>query len=112
MSPTALIEQPDTLQHTTSQHTTSQPTSLAWAPARLDVHHLPEVEAWIEEHRTGGRLVLDCSAVAFIDQAAVEAILSAEQDPERRLRIARPSTAMRITFELLGHSMADELVAA
>ena len=99
---TTLIEQPDT----------SQLTTLAWAPARLDVHHLPDIDAWIEEHRTGGHLVLDCSAVEFIDQAAVEAILSAEQDPERRLRLVRPSTAMRITFELLGHSMAADLVAA
>ena len=99
---TTLIEQPDTSQHTT----------LAWAPARLDVHHLPDIEEWIEEHRAGGHLVLDCSAVAFVDQAAVEAILSAEQDPERGLRLVRPSTAMRITFELLGHSMAEELAAA
>ena len=104
MSPTALIEKPNT----------SQLAVVASAPARLDVHHLPELEAWIGEHGADrvGQLVLDCSAVAFIDQTAVEAILSAEHDPERRLRIARPSTAMRITFELLGHTFADEAVAA
>ena len=101
---TTLIEQPDTSQHTT----------LAWAPARLDVHHLPELDAWIADHTTGGsrELVLDCSAVAFVDQAAIEAILSAERDPQLGLRIARPSTAMRITFELLGHTMDREPVAA
>ena len=104
MSPTALMEKPDTTQH----------AAVAWAPARLDVHHLPELDAWIAEHTTGGtrELVLDCSAVEFVDQAVIEAILSAEHDPARRLRIARPSIAMQITFELLGHSMADELVAA
>lgn len=104
MSTTALIEKPDTTQH----------AAIAWAPARLDVHHLPELDAWIAEHTTGGSrdLVLDCSAVAFVDQTAVEAIRSAEHDPQRRLRIARPSTAMRITFELLGHSLAADLVAA
>lgn len=104
MNPTALMEKPDTV----------QPAAVAWAPARLDVHHLPEFDAWIGAYTTGGirDLVLDCSAVAFIDETAVEAIRSAERDPQRRLRIARPSTAMRITFELLGHTMADELVAA
>jgi anti-anti-sigma regulatory factor len=104
MSPTALMEKPDTTQH----------AAVAWAPARLDVHHLPELDAWMVEQASGGsrELVLDCSAVAFIDETAVETILSAEQDLQRRLRIARPSTAMRITFELLGHTMAGELVAA
>jgi len=104
MSTTALIEKSDTTQH----------AAIAWAPARLDVHHLPELDAWIGEQTTGGirELVLDCSAVAFIDETAVEAIRSAEHDPQRRLRIARPSTAMRITFELLGHSLAADLVAA
>jgi anti-anti-sigma regulatory factor len=104
MTPTALMEKPDTAQH----------AAVAWAPARLDVHHLPELTTWIGEQASGGRreLVLDCSAVAFVDEAAVEAIRSAEQDPSLRLRIARPSTAMQITFELLGHTMATELVAA
>ena len=102
MSPTALIEKPDTAQH----------AAVAWAPARLDVHHLPELVAWIDERHTDGsaELVLDCSAVAFIDQSAVEAIR--EHELERRVRIARPSTAMRITFELLGHTMAEASVAA
>lgn len=104
MSTIALIEKPNTTQH----------AAIAWAPARLDVHHLPELDAWIAEQTTGGSrdLVLDCSAVAFIDLAAVEALLSAERNPDRGLRIARPSTAMRITFELLGHAMADASVAA
>jgi anti-anti-sigma factor len=104
MSPTALLEQPDTARRTT----------VAAAPARLDVHHLPELEAWIGKHTTDRvrQLVLDCSAVEFIDVTAVETILSAEHDPARRLRIARPSTAMRITFELLGHSLVDNAVAA
>ncbi len=95
---------PDMMQHAT----------VAWAPARLDVHHLPELAAWIARNMTGGtrELVLDCSAVAFIDQPAVEAILAAELDPERPLRIVRPSIAMRITFELLGHTTAQESVAA
>ena len=104
MSPTALMEKPDTKQH----------AAVAWAPARLDVHHLPELDAWIAEHTAGGsrELVLDCSAVEFVDQAAIEAILTAEQNSTCQLRIARPSIAMRITFELLGQSMAGELVAA
>lgn len=104
MSPTALIEQPITAQHAT----------VAAAPARLDVHHLPELEAWIGEHTTdrSRQLVLDCSAVEFIDVTAVETIQSAEHDPARRLRITRPSTAMRITFELLGYSLAGVAVAA
>ena len=59
-----------------------------------------------------GELVLDCSAVEFIDQAAVDAILSAEHDPSVALRIVRPSIAMRITFELLGHTMTAASVAA
>jgi anti-anti-sigma regulatory factor len=84
------------------------------APARLDVHHLPELEAWIGTHGTGRfrQLELDCSAVEFIDVTAVETILSAERDPARTLRIARPSTAMRITFELLGYSLVANAVAA
>ena len=104
MSTTTLIEKPDTTQH----------AAIAWAPARLDVHHLPELDAWNADHTTGGsrEQVLDCSAVAFVDQAAIEAILSAERDPQLGLRIARPSTAMRITFELLGHTMNQEPVAA
>jgi anti-anti-sigma regulatory factor len=104
MSPTALIEKPSV----------SQLAVVASAPARLDVHHVPELEAWINVHGAdrAGQLVLDCSAVEFIDQTAVDAILSAEHDPERQLRIARPSTAMRITFELLGHTIAGEAVAA
>lgn len=104
MNTTALIEQPDTL----------RPAALASAPARLDIHHMPDLQAWIEENGTGrsGQLVLDCSAVAFIDQTSVEALVAAERDPARRLRIARPSTAMRITFELLGLAMADEAMAA
>jgi anti-anti-sigma regulatory factor len=102
MNTTALIEKPDTAQH----------AAVAWAPARLDVHHLPELLTRIDEHRTDGSagLVLDCSAVAFIDEATVEAIRGHEQD--RRVRIARPSTAMRITFELLGHTIAEAAVAA
>ena len=104
MSTTALIEKPDTAQH----------AAVAWAPARLDVHHLPELDAWISEYTTGGirELVLDCSAVEFIDQAAVDAILSAEHDPTCRFRIVRPSIAMQITFELLGHTMAAASLAA
>jgi anti-anti-sigma regulatory factor len=104
MSPTALTEKPDTAQH----------AAVAWAPARLDVHHLPELDAWISEPTSpeSQELVLDCSAVAFIDETVVEAIRSTEHDPQRRLRIARPSIAMRITFELLGHTMTDGLVAA
>lgn len=104
MSTTALIEKPDTTQHAT----------VAWAPPRLDVHQLPELDAWISEHTTGGirELVLDCSAVEFIDQAAVDAILSAEHDQTRRFRVVRPSIAMQITFELLGHTMTEAPVAA
>jgi anti-anti-sigma regulatory factor len=102
MNTTALIEKPDTAQH----------AAIAWAPARLDVHHLPELAAWIDEHSAAGSagLVLDCSAVAFVDQAAVDAIRGHELDG--RVRIARPSTAMRITFELLGHTMVEAAVAA
>ena len=102
MSTIALIEKPDTAQH----------AAVAWAPARLDVHHLPHLATWIDDHTADGtsELVLDCSAVAFIDQAAVDALR--EHELERRVRIARPSTAMRITFELLGHTMAEASVAA
>jgi anti-anti-sigma regulatory factor len=102
MSTTPLIEKPDTAQH----------AAIAWAPARLDVHHLPELVARIDECTADGttELVLDCSAVAFVDQAAVEVIR--EHELARRVRIARPSIAMRITFELLGHAMAEASVAA
>ena len=103
MNTTALIEKPDT----------TRPATVAWAPARLDVHHLPRLGGWISEHTDGGgELVLDCSAVEFIDQAAVDAILSADRDPTCRFRIARPSIATRITFELLGHTMTVASVAA
>jgi anti-anti-sigma regulatory factor len=104
MSTTALVEQPTILPQAT----------IAWAPPRLDVHHLPELDAWIAPRGADrfGERVLDCSAVEFIDQVTVEAILSARHDPRCPLRITRPSTAMRITFELLGHPIVDEAVAA
>jgi anti-anti-sigma regulatory factor len=104
MSTTALFGQPTTLPQ----------TAVAWAPPRLDVHHLPELDAWIGSRtaESFGERILDCSAVEFVDQATVEAILTARHDPRCRLRIARPSTAMRITFELLGHPIDREAVAA
>jgi anti-anti-sigma regulatory factor len=104
MSTTTLIRQPGTSQYPT----------VAAAPARLDVHRLPDLEAWITEHATDrfDPLVLDCSAVEFIDLDTVEAILSAERHPARQLRIHRPSTAMQITFELLGHPITETAIAA
>lgn len=87
------------------------------APRRFDVHEVPPLEAWASEQRAAGihRLVVDCSDVVFIDLAAVTALegLGATHGANgASVELAWPSTAVRVTLELLGHDVAAEAVAA
>jgi len=82
------------------------------APSRFDVHQVPAFEQWVaHEVSTGAeRLVLECSAVDFVDHAMLEAI-----DRTRlrtRLDLADTSLAMTITLQLVQTTDATMAVAA
>jgi len=71
------------------------------APERFDVHQIPDFESWVTDAAGAGAsmLVIDCSAIRFIDLTAVEAIAAARSN--HRIQLADPSVAVSITYRLL-----------
>ena len=80
------------------------------APARFDVHQVPAFERWVAEVSRADphRLVIDCSSIAFIDVAALEAIESARA--VHRIELADPSVAVVITLSLLEAVAAGSMI--
>jgi len=79
------------------------------APRRFDTHNVRIVEDQIEQQRAvrPGQLVVDGSDVAFVDRDAVDMLVSTGLGRvDRGLRIERPSLALQISLELLGHQPA------
>lgn len=79
------------------------------APRRFDTHNVRAVEDHLDRQRAShsGRLVIDGSDVAFVDRDAVDMLVATGLGRiDGGVRIVRPSLAMQITLELLGHEPA------
>lgn len=76
------------------------------APRRFDTHHVGTIEHQFHQQRVAGsgQLVVDGSDVVFVDRDAVDLLVAAGLGRvDGGVRIERPSLAMQITLELLGH---------
>lgn len=85
----------------------------AWtAPTRFDIHQVPAFERWIAETIAAGRTraLVRCSAVRFIDVAAIEAVDRAA-DAGLHLQLVEQSSAVRITLQLLAGAQLVEVAA-
>lgn len=82
------------------------------APARFDVHQLPEFERWLADVIAAGRThaQVHCGAVRFIDVAAVEAIETAAEAGVH-VQLVEQSAAVRITLQLLASAHSVEVAA-
>ena len=79
------------------------------APRRFDTHNVDAIGDQIDQQHAGraGSTVVDGSDVAFVDRDAVEMLVAAGLGRiDGGVRIERPSLALRITLELLGHEPA------
>lgn len=97
--------------------TTLRPRVLAptvRAPQRFDTHQVDHVGDQIGRALVHGTdcVVVDGSDVAFVDQDAVDLLVSTDAGSGRRVRLDRPSLALQITMELLGHQPAVTLERA
>lgn len=80
------------------------------APRRFDTHHVRAIEGRLHPQSAdgSGQLVVDASDVAFVDRDAVDVLVAHGLGRiDGGVRIERPSLAMQITLELLGHVPAD-----
>lgn len=82
------------------------------APRRFDTHQVAGVGEQIDRALGNGTdvVVIDGSDVEFADQDAVD--LLALNDVDVPLRVDRPSLALQITLELLGHRPVSVLERA
>jgi len=76
-------------------------------PDRFDVHEVPAFRHDLTDALTGGDLVVvvDASAVRFLDATAIDALVSARlqcREQGGELILAAPSPAARIVLELAG----------
>ncbi|MGB8859832.1 MAG: STAS domain-containing protein [Ilumatobacteraceae bacterium] len=75
------------------------------APSRFDVHVVESFQLWLVSHHLDAHLVVDLSAVVFLDLSTVEALTDAMQrraELHGSLRLTNLSAAARITLEMLG----------
>jgi len=87
----------------------SHATAPIRAPRRFDTHNVRAVEYQLDRERSdrAGQLVVDGSDVAFVDRDAVDMLVASGLGRvDEGVRIERPSLALQITLELLGHQPA------
>lgn len=85
------------------------------APARFDTHVVEDFRVWVAARPDELELVVDFSAVAFLDLDAVDALFDIEQqlaDKGGFLWMTNLSSAAQITFEMVGHFESPLSMAA
>ena len=82
-------------------------------PRRFDTHQVDSVAGQLRRALDMGadHLVVDGSDADFVDHDAVDLLVS-HVDGAGEIRIERPSLAMQITLELLGHAAPAQLEEA
>jgi anti-anti-sigma factor len=90
--------------HSTGALPTPAPRALA---GEIDITLVPELEASLCEQAArvpGRRVVFDCSAVTFIDSAAVAMMLNVEEATGKRVELANLIPSCRRVIEVTGLS--------
>ncbi|MDH5279031.1 MAG: STAS domain-containing protein, partial [Actinomycetota bacterium] len=74
-------------------------------PARFDTHETHRVTEAIADAAQGASVIVDCSTVRFMDEAAIQSLLDASlrcAERNGRLRLGPLSIAALVTLELTG----------
>lgn len=78
-------------------------------PTRFDVHEVDDFVRNVDaDPANGGRLLVDCRQVAFMDESAIQALLDSSLTCAERgvvLLLTSLSTAARVTLELTGTAL-------